>query len=136
LGRQISPQFGLAAGTGPLYIVEVDADGNVAYGPASSWGDHIGWGGMFKTLWVFPSTFSGPVLVRGQRLDRAGMIRFNDVTGPLLTRLQILVPKEPSPPQFQVDGAWYIRFNAPGCYGLQIDWLQGTERIIFRAQME
>jgi hypothetical protein len=141
-GRQISPDFGLAAGTGPLYIVAVDADGNVDYVPPAQWGaDQHGWGGMAKTFWVFPTTFVGPVLVRGQRLDTAGVVRFNDVTGPLLTQLQILVPVEPflpepfSPP-YQMHGDWYIRFNAPGCYGLQIDWLQGTEWIIFRTEAE
>jgi hypothetical protein len=136
IGRKISPEFGLALGAGPLHIVAsaTDSDGHGNYSPASEWGDHIGWGGMPKTLWIFPSTFSGPALVRGQRLDKAGAVRFDDYLGPLLTALQVIVPEQPSSPQFQVDGGWYIRFNAPGCYGLQIDWLKGTERIIFQAE--
>jgi hypothetical protein len=137
LGRQISPAFGLAAGTGPLYIVPVDSGGNAVYGPASTWGDHIGWGGMPATLWIIPSSFSGPVLVRGQRLDKAGVVGFDQYPGPpLLTQLPIMAPLVPSSPPYQVEGDWYIRFNAPGCYGLQIDWLQGTEWIIFRAAAE
>ena len=80
--------------------------------------------------------------VRGRRLDEAGVIRLNSLTGPtvagpLLAELPIMVPLEPIAPPFappyQQYGSWYIRFNAPGCYGLQIDWLQGTEWIIFRA---
>jgi hypothetical protein len=79
-----------------------------------------------------------PVLVRGQRLDAAGVVRFNTLTepgvsGPLLTQLQILVPTKPATPAYQDDGNLYVRFDAPGCYGLQIDWSQGTEWIIFRA---
>jgi hypothetical protein len=89
-------------------------------------------------VWIFPTTFSGPVLVRGQRLDRAGVVRFNDITGPLLAQLQLMVPMQaiapPFAPPYRQYGSWYIRFDAPGCYGLQIDWSQGTEWIIFRAE--
>lgn len=135
IGQRISPDLGLAAGTGPLYIVAVDANGNVDYVPSNQWGaDQLGWGGMAKTLWAFPTTFAGPVLVRGQRLDSVGAVRFNAIGGQLLTQLQILVPIESSSPPYQVDGGWYIRFNAPGCYGLQMDWLHGTEQVFVRAE--
>jgi hypothetical protein len=134
LGRQISPDFGLAAGTGPLYIIGVAADGTIPYLQASRWGDTLGWGGMPKTLWVFTSRFSGPVLVRGQRLDAGGSIRFNAVSGPLLSQLHITVPTGPASMPYQEYGAWYIRFNAPGCYGLQVDWPNGTEHIVVRTQ--
>jgi hypothetical protein len=77
----------------------------------------------------------GWLKARGQRLDSSGAVRFNEVTGPLLAQLQIMVPMEaiapPFAPPYQDYGSWYIRFNAPGCYGLQIDWSQGSERIIF-----
>ena len=132
-GRQISPNLGLAAGTGPLSIVGVDAAGNAPYGPPSAWGDTLGWGGMPKTLWISPSTFAGPVLVRGQRLDQPGQMGFNSYGGPLLPELHINVATVSSSSPYQGDGNWYIRFNAPGCYGLQVDWLNGTEWIIFRA---
>jgi hypothetical protein len=132
-GRQISPNFGLAAGTGPLSIVGVDAAGNVPYGPPSAWGDTLGWGGIPKVLWIFPSTFAGPVLVRGQRLDQPGELRFISLGGPLLSELPISVATGSASSAYQEAGSWYIRFNAPGCYGLQVDWLNGTEWIIFRA---
>jgi hypothetical protein len=132
LGRQISTNLGLAGGTGPLSIVGVDAGGNVPYAPPSSWGDTLGWGGIPKTLWMVPSTFSGPVLVRGERLDQPGDIRFNALGGPLLSELPISVATGSSSSPYQEAGNWYIRFNAPGCYGLQVDWLNGTEWIIFR----
>jgi hypothetical protein len=132
-GRIISPNLGLAAGTGPLFVVAVDGNGNVDYVPPGHWGDNLGLGGMAKTLWIFPAGFSGPVFVRGQRLDAAGKVWFNALGGPALSELQILVPLGQSSPPYQQYGDWYIRFNTPGCYGLQVDWSRGTERIIFRA---
>jgi hypothetical protein len=133
--RSISPNFGLAAGTGPLFIVAVDANGNVDYVPPGHWGDTLGLGGMAKTLWIFAAGFSGPVLVRGQRLDAAGKIWFNSPNGPALPQLPMMVPLDlPSSEPYQLYGNSYMRFNTPGCYGLQIDWSRGTERIIFRAE--
>jgi hypothetical protein len=134
IGRTVSPNLGLAAGTGPLFIVAVDANGNVDYVPPGHWGDNLGLGGMAETLWIFPPGFSGPVLVRGQRLDAAGKVWFNSVNGPALPQLQMMVPLDPSSPPYKPYGGWYIRFNTPGCYGLQVDWSRGTERIIFRAE--
>lgn len=135
-GRQIDPSLGLAAGTGPLSIVLVQPDGEVAYEPAAQWGDSLGWGGMPLTLWLFPVTFSGPVLVRGRRLDASGQVAFNQPGGSLEAAAQFAVP--PGAPVsdgsgYQAIGNYYMRFNAPGCYGLQVDWLGGAERIIFRA---
>ncbi len=135
LGRQISPDFGLAAGSGPLYIAVVAANGTVIYIPASRWGDTLGWGGMSHTLWLFQGTFAGPALVRGRRLDASGSVRFNAPNEPLQSTVRIVVQAQPAA-LYQEYGNWYIRLNAPGCYGLQIDWLQGTERIIFQAQLE
>lgn len=132
-GRQIDPSLGTAGGTGPLYIVLVQADGTVAYEPASQWGDTLGWGGMSLTLWAFPRNFSGPVLVRGKRLDAPGLVEFNLPGGSLEGAAQFTVfPAGGS--GYQTLGGYYIRFNAPGCYGLQVDWLGGAERIIFRAE--
>jgi len=115
-------------------MVAVDANGNVDYVPPGHWGDNLGLGGMAQTLWVFPAGFSGPVLVREQRLDAAGQVWFNAVDGPALPQLQMTVPLVEASSLFLEYGAWYIRFNRPGCYGLQIDWSQGAERIIFRAE--
>jgi hypothetical protein len=75
-------------------------------------------------------------------LEAVGEVRF-DTEGPyvvfgegkLLTQLQLVIPAFPIA-SYQQDGPWHVRFNSPGCYGLQIDWLQGTEQIIFRAEAE
>jgi hypothetical protein len=133
-GRQIDHGLGLAAGAGPAYVVPVDAHGIADYAPASEWGDQLGWGGIPKTLWVFPATFSGPILVRGQRLDQPGPVRFNEYLGPLLSAVQLVVQANASSGPYQVALINYIRFNAPGCYGLQVDWLQGAEIIVVNAQ--
>ena len=89
---------------------------------------------MGNTLWPAESTFSGPVLVRGDRLDAPGDLRFDGPGGPLLADLRTVVPAAHQPGVPQEIGGWYIRFNAPGCYGLQFDWLEGSEVIAFRAR--
>jgi hypothetical protein len=139
VGRQISPDFGLVAGAGPVYLGPVAQDGTVTYAPADQWADGQGWGGMLGSFWTSQGTFAGPVLVRGQRLDAVGEVRFDmeptlvvSGEGGLLGQLQLGIQAFPAA-KYQVDGMWHIRFNAPGCYGLQLDWLHGTERIVIRA---
>jgi hypothetical protein len=53
----------------------------------------------------------------------------------LVAALPMVIPAEPTVP-YQLDGIWRVRFNAPGCYGLQIDWPQGMEQIIVQAEAE
>ena len=136
-GHRISTDLGTAIGTGPLYLVVGYSNGSVPYWPGP-WEDHTGWGGIPLALSIFPTSFSGPVLVRGESLDGQGAVLFNQYGGPLLTEAQIDVPVSKVPvsgasPQYAGVGGWYIRFNASGCYGLQVDWPQGTETIIFSA---
>ena len=142
VGRQISLDFGLVAGAGPLYLGPVAQDGTVTYAPADQWADGQGWGGMLGSFWTSRGTFAGPVVVRGQRLDAAGEVRFDTEPkfvvsgeGGLLGQLQLVIQAFPAA-TYQVDGMWHIRFNAPGCYGLQLDGLHGTERIVIRAIAE
>jgi hypothetical protein len=131
---------GWVAGPGPfyLYLGVVAQHGTASYTPASDWGDGLGWGGT-KSFWISRGSFGGPVVVRGKRLDAAGEVRFDTeptfaIAGadPLRAALLMVIPAQPTV-AYQVDGYWYVRFNAPGCYGLQVDWPRGTEWIIFRA---
>lgn len=39
------------------------------------------------------------------------------------TAPHFMIPTELATPSYQAYGNWYIQFNVPGCYGLQIDWL-------------
>jgi hypothetical protein len=127
---------------GPIYLGYVASDGTVAYASSSQWGDGLGWGGMLNPYWVSRGTFAGPVLIRGQRLDAVGEVRFDTEPafvvygeGTLLAQLQLVIQAFPLA-SYQQNGIWHIRFNSPGCFGLQIDWLRGTEHIILRAKSE
>jgi hypothetical protein len=122
-----------AVGDEPLYLVGGDAHGTVPYLPAAQWTDHLGWGGMVEPGWFFPGTFAGPLLVRGQRLDAAGAMQFNALGGPLLPQLRTVMASRPAA-LYQAVWTWSIRFQAPGCYGVQIDWRHGTEVIVVWAR--
>lgn len=131
---EIGPGFALAAGSNPVYMLGATSNGTVPYTPATEWGDALGWGGIPLTLWVFRGSFGGPVLVRGERLDASGSVQFNIYEGPLQSAARMVVYAQPGAAFQAAGGAWYIRFNGPGCYGLQLDWPNGTERIVFRAE--
>ncbi len=94
-GHQISTDLGTAIGTGPLYLVVGYSNGSVPYWPGP-WEDHTGWGGIPLALWIFPTSFSGPVLVRGESLDGQGAVLFNQYGGPLLTEAADRRPGEQS----------------------------------------
>ena len=67
--------------------------------------------------------------IRPARANGIQLVRWATAPGDNSTTASMVSSSSP----YQGDGSWYIRFNAPGCYGLQIDWLNGTEWIIFRA---
>jgi hypothetical protein len=123
------------AGDGPLFLVGGDAHATVTYIPAAQWADHLGWGGMAAPGWVFSGAFAGPLLMRGQRLDAIGAIQFNVRGGPLLPALQTVITARPMA-LYQAFWNWSVRFQTPGCYGLQVDWLQGTEVLVVWAEQK
>jgi hypothetical protein len=95
-----------------------------------------GWYGI-KDIWVINGSYSGPVLIRGGRIDGAGSIElgWNPIT-PRRGSLRI----DSGSPSLQansttgwrsVPAAAYIR--APGCYAYQIDGIGFTTHIVFEA---
>lgn len=131
-GRQIIPDASSSDGTTLLHVALESENGLATYAPPEQWGDGLGWGGIPLALWIFQSNFAGPVVVRGERLDAPGIVEFNLPEEPLRTVAEFDVQTRPGT-SLQLEDGYYIRFNAPGCYGLQVDWSGGTEEIIFQA---
>ncbi|MEO7000220.1 MAG: hypothetical protein ABI068_00285 [Ktedonobacterales bacterium] len=147
-GRTVYSTFGFAVGAGPLYAVGFSQDdgaslaipptGDAAVSPP-------GWAALIRVMLVSQPSYSGPALVRGGQLDGAHTLRFNggieetsygyngDLAGqPSLPAIHLIVTGA------YPAGSWYsefiyVRFQAPGCYALQLDGLSFEEVITFRA---
>jgi hypothetical protein len=112
----VSPAFGTALGTGPIYPVGLGTDAVLTF---SSAGFNGPWGGQ-KVLWVGDPAYHGLALVRGHQLDGPNEVRFNTGTDPAAElRLDTSKPDNTT-------GGWanwpsYTRVRAPGCYAYQVD---------------
>ena len=120
-----------ALGLGPVYPL------GSSFGPV---GFHAGWLGS-KTIWAWPSRLRTQVvrvLVRGRRLDRPGVLRFQ--LGPQWDT-------SPVTPELHIDTTrtvggfshsdWgttvtLLLVRSHGCYGLQLDSDRGTSTIVLR----
>ncbi len=131
--HSVSPDFGPALGPGPVYPVGLGSKGVLSFvyppDPKSVYAGSA-WGGQ-KVLWVGRATYRGPVLIRGARLDGSGRIGFgldivpwDDLEFPPISEL--------SPPQWR-NWPSTTRLRAPGCYGYQVDGLDFSLVIVFRA---
>ncbi|MEO8288612.1 MAG: hypothetical protein ABI670_19505 [Chloroflexota bacterium] len=128
-GKQVSPDFGLALGSGPVYPVGFGADGVYPIGGTNEEGGWL----YIKVLWVADPAYNGPALVRGRQVDGAGEMRFERGANPA-TELQ-LAPDT----ALTNDGTWpnwptYTRLKGPGCYSYQIDGTNFSKVITFRAE--
>ncbi len=86
-----------------------------------------------KTPWVSVPSYSGPVLIRGHALDASGRaLRFGTTNTDPRDRLQLRVPEAPATAlwSFWPTSMWV---PGPGCYGVQIDTLTGTDTVVFEA---
>lgn len=95
-----------------------------------------GWYGI-KDVWLVDGTYGGPILVRGGRIDGAGVMEFS--FNPLTPRADGLL-LDASAPSFQgnaTTGWWSVPTAAyvrePGCYAYQIDGPTFTRYITFEA---
>ena len=139
-GRAVEPAFGPAIGDGPAYIVGMGTDGVLhATAPIAHGKGSATWGSQLAIFIIAPS-YNGPVLARGHQLDGSHPLLFNggldqmqgfDQTTPtLLSQLRL----EGSPaygapwPNF----ASYLRMQAPGSYGIQLDGDTFSEIVVFR----
>ena len=90
---------------------------------------------LVKTPWVTPPDYSGPILIRGGRLNEsaAGKLRFS-VYGQASDALELEAPtRERSDPSHWSFWPTYIFVPGPGCYGVQLDTTNATEVVVFEA---
>ena len=136
--RQVNPDFGAAIGDGPAYAAGFGNDGvlNVSF-PAATETPFYGseWSGA-KVLWIVDPTYTGPLLIRGGRLDGPGQVRFETGAEP---PFELRLPTLPAPSSSA--SGWrnfpsYTRLKSPGCYMYQVDGLHFTETIIFEARAQ
>jgi hypothetical protein len=107
--------------------------------PRSGW-EGTGVGGQ-KVIWWIDASYSGPVLLRGARIDGPGDLGFDRYLGALGT-----APADGTPtpelvyPETETDGLSFVRtfpssvrLREPGCYAVQADGTSFSEVIVFRA---
>jgi hypothetical protein len=88
-----------------------------------------------KTPWVSKPDYLGPILIRGRRLDgkSGNKLRFG-ASGPKPNEKLLLdspsAGKEPTHWSFWPTSMY---MPGPGCYGVQINTLQGTHIVVFSA---
>ncbi|MDQ6693774.1 MAG: hypothetical protein M3014_05040 [Chloroflexota bacterium] len=127
-GKQVSPDFGLAIGRGPIYPVGLGSEGVLRY--SNEWVE----GGWFfaKVLWVGDPAYTGPVLVRGHQIDGPGELRFGEGADPP-GELRLDTAQGGSSPSHWYNWPSYTRLRVPGCYAYQVDGTSFSDVIVFRA---
>lgn len=128
----------VALGRGPVFpVIGMSAAPPARGGVAGLRSDYrvLGWY-LHKTLWAVSPSYSGPVLIRGRRIDRAGLLRFGG---------DAQAPREmvhASTPSFRMtadqtrEWRYYpteTLIRAPGCYAFQVDGTGFSYVLIFRA---
>jgi hypothetical protein len=135
-GRQVTAEFGIAIGDGPVYAAGFGADGilNVQFpAPADSQFNGSSWSGA-KVLWFIDPSYRGPVLIRGGRLDGPDQLRFETGANPP-AELWIDAAPVTGTPDWR-NRPSFTRLRAPGCYLYQADGTGFTETIIFEARAQ
>ncbi|MGW5362671.1 hypothetical protein [Actinopolymorpha pittospori] len=124
------PFGGTAVGEGPVRAV---VGGDAWDGVLRLWPDRVeGWYGA-KTLWFADPAYTGPVLLRGRRLNAPGEVAFGE--GPHTLAVQIPAGRGVN----VVDGyrhwpgATWVR--EPGCYGLQADGTTFSVAVVVDARL-
>jgi hypothetical protein len=123
-------------GRGPAYP-NFDSSGELDFywPPLPTQGDFYGsgWSGN-KVLWWVAGTYSGPVLIRGHRIDGPQFLRFG-VGSPPPLELRIRAHKGSPLRKGARDRPSYTRVRAPGCYAYQIDGTSFSRVIVFKARV-
>jgi hypothetical protein len=128
--------LGDGVGRGPAYAMRT---GVIVFDwPPSTRSEFVGskWSGT-KVLWFVSPRYRGPVLIRGRRLDRPDVVRFDKGKVPS-SELRILagssIVGNPGVPDV---GQRYrpstTRLRASGCYAYQVDGTTFSYTVVFRA---
>ena len=124
---------GIALGTGQVQPL-IAAEGDRLHGVAHVDSESDAWY-YFKTLWFVLPSYAGPVLVRGARIDGPGRVAFGE--GPVVGHL--IIPPGPTINEYPdgyrtAPGGTYVQ--SPGCYAWQIDGVDFSYQIVFKAVRE
>jgi hypothetical protein len=124
---------------GPVYAALVEGAPRIVF---LSGARTIGKSRAIETIWVSRPSYSGPVLVRGGRLDRPGDLGFGSRVHPdSELRLPAGSWRGPSGrPPSDVPAGWRAaavptRIPAPGCYAFQVDGQGFGYVLTFGAQL-
>jgi hypothetical protein len=129
-----------AIGEGPMRLT---GPGTVEFehppAPGSGY-ENTGWGGQ-KVIWSIDAAYTGPVLLRGDRIDGAGELRFDHYLSALGSQGAggTAYPELAYP---ALEGVRFVRthpsalrMQVPGCYAVQVDGTTFSEIIVFRAEL-
>ena len=131
---------GRGIGPGPAYPVSKGAALRIEWPPPAATDYSTGaWGGQ-RVMWLVSSAYRGPLLLRGHRLDGRDEVRFDSGTVPR-AELRIRVDERAAGRSgvMSDDGQRYrrsyTRLRSPGCYAYQVDGLDFSYRVVFRAEL-
>jgi hypothetical protein len=121
-----TPATAFGFGRGPVYAVLAGRNKIV-----SLEGDLVREGKTFhKTLWTIAPVYRGPLLVRGARIGRPGVVRFS-LGGPVRSDLRLRSAVFGTHDWRYVPSSTVL--PGPGWYGLQVDRTAFSETIVFAA---
>jgi hypothetical protein len=128
----------IALGRGPVYpVLGMAAAPPAARGVAGLRSDFhvLGWY-LHKTLWAISPDYSGPILVRGERLDDPGPVRFG--AGAATPRGSVRDSKPNLRQPADTAREWrylpgFTLLRGSGCYGFQIDGVGFSQVVVFSA---
>jgi hypothetical protein len=95
----------------------------------------LGWY-LHKTLWAISPRYSGPVLIRGRRVDRPGLVRFGGSTATPRAMVRSSTPTFRMTADTTREWRYYpteTLLRAPGCYAFQVDGTDFSFVLVFRA---
>jgi hypothetical protein len=134
--RLVSPDFGPAAGSGPIYVaLAAPAGQQPIFQPAADGSSLPPGTQTSKALWISSAKYTGPILVRTTDLTGSAPVLVY-VAGSLLTEMQL--PPGPTTnvsPSGWRDWPTQLAVTTSGCYRLQIDTNDSSEHIDFAATL-
>ncbi len=120
-------------GRGPVYLLGIAHAPRGLIDIAQSGSDNLGWRGQ-KTPWAVERRYEGPLLVRAQRIDKKGSVRFARAYGERLKELfwpAGVDQGDPPDARFRLLSSESL-FRAAGCYAYQVDGLTFSRIIVVR----